>query len=237
MKKPLLSLCFAMLACAAMQARIYVLSVGVSDYPGTRNDTHYTTKDAKEFKKLMQNKTKDITLLTSKYATKANIKEKLSAICNRAGADDQVVLFYSGHGEKGSLLVHDGLLPYSDLVDILDGSKAGMKVVYVNACFSGSANFALSSTPNGNIVTFVSSRPGEMSIECGTVGAGFFTQALFKGLRGKSDSNGDKRVTVRELFKYIYNDVVPRAESLDHAQHPQLICPEAMMDAVLIDWN
>lgn len=239
MKKILLTLCIALLACVALQARTYVLAVGVSNYKGTTNDLANTTKDAKAFKQLMENKTKDITLITSKYATKANIKEKLRAICNRAGSGDQVIFFYSGHGDNGCLAVYDGMLSYTDIVNILDDSKAGMKICYIDACYAGSAVTAQSSAaqaPNGkkNLVFFVSCRPDEYSWESSIVGAGYFTQALVKGLRGKSDSNGDKRVTVSELFKYMYNDVVKRSDSL---QHPQLICPEGLKNAVLIDWN
>ncbi|MDE7376032.1 MAG: caspase family protein [Muribaculaceae bacterium] len=239
MKKILFTLCIALLACVAMQARTYVLAVGVSNYQGTSNDLSNTTKDAKSFKKLMENKTKDITLVTSRYATKANIKEKLRAISNRAGAGDQVIFFYSGHGADGCLAVYDGMLTYSDIVNILDSSKADMKVCYIDACHAGTAvsaqpTSAQAASGKKNMVFFVSCRPDEYSFENSVVGAGFFTQALTKGLRGKSDSNGDKRVTVSELFKYMYNDVVKRSDSL---QHPQLICPEAMKNAVLIDWN
>lgn len=239
MKKLLLSLIITLMACVAVQARTYVLAVGVSNYQGTSNDLANTTKDAKAFKKLMENKTKDITLITSKYATKANIKEKLRAICKRAGAKDQVIFFYSGHGSEGCLAVYDGMLTYTDIVNILDSSKAGMKVCYIDACHAGTAVSAQSSAaqaPSGkkNMIFFVSCRPEEYSWESSIVGAGFFTQALTKGLRGKSDSNGDKRVTVSELFKYVYNDVVKRS---DAEQHPQLICPESMKNAVLMDWN
>lgn len=239
MKKILLTLCFALLACVVVQARTYVLAVGVSNYQGTSNDLANTTKDAKTFKKLMENKTQDITLITSKYATKANIKEKLRAICNRAGAADQVIFFYSGHGVEGCLAVYDGMLTYADIVTILDASKASKKVCYIDACHAGSAvtvqaSAAHAASGKKNIVFFVSCRPDEYSWESSIVGAGYFTQALVKGLRGKSDSNGDKRVTVSELFKYLYNDVVKRSNSM---QHPQLICPEEMKNVVLIDWN
>ena len=83
----------------------------------------------------------------------------------------------------------------------------------------------------------MSSRADEYSIEHPWVGHGFFTQALLMGLRGKADANKDKRITVRELFNYVYNNVQHTTANMKASQHPQLIGVKEIAEAVVVDWN
>ena len=101
MKRIFFSLLILLMAVVGMQARTFVLVTGVSNYGDEANNLAQTTKDAKNFAKVMSTQTKDITLLTSSNVTYANVLEKLRAICNRAQAGDRVVFFYSGHGMPG----------------------------------------------------------------------------------------------------------------------------------------
>lgn len=244
MKKIVLALVIMMLLPFLSMARTFVLVTGVSNYADSTMNLKQTTKDAKEFRKVIETQTKDVTLLTSKYANKENILEKLRAICNRAGENDRIVFYYSGHGTKGGLYVFDGMLLYLDIINVLSTSKAKEKMVFIDACNSGSVNInveanlqnaALNDDAAGtDIMFFVSSRSDEYSIESELVGQSYFTQALLKGMRGKADYNSDKKVTVNELFKYIYKDVTKRTKS---KQHPQLIAPKEMIDVVVMDWN
>ena len=232
MKKILLLLSICMFLSISSMARTYVLVTGVSSYQNSQMNLSQTTKDAKEFSKVIETQTKDVTLLTSKYANKENILEKLQAICNRAGENDRIVFFY------------DGFLLYLDIINTLNTSKAKEKFVFIDACNAGSVNInvqvnlestSLNDDAEGTDITFmVSSRGDEYSMEGVAVGASFFTQALLKGMRGKADDNGDKLVTIKELFKYVYNDVTRRTKS---RQHPQLIAPKEMIDVVVMDWT
>ena len=223
------------------QARTYVLITAVSNYNDEGTNLSQTTKDAKRFKQVIQTQTRDITMLTSRYATASNIMEKLSAICNRAQAGDRIIFFFSGHGMPNALYTYDGPLPYSRIVDALTESEASEKILFVDACHAGSAATATASASGEysgmsvpGMAFFVSSRADEYSIESQWIGSGFLAQALVKGLRGSSDTNHDRKVTVRELFDYVYVDVVRRSNS---QQHPQLIAPREMFDVVVADWN
>lgn len=241
MKKLFLAILMAVICVMGIEARTFVLVTGISNYGNENNNLGQTTKDAKRFADLMKHETNDITLLTSKNVTKANVLEKLRAICNRAQTGDRVVFFYSGHGMKGALYAYDQPIPYDDVVSIINSSAASEKIAYIDACYAGSvadkaaneASLKDALKAGKNSVYFVSSRPTETSIESPILGAGFFTQALLKGLRGKSDTNGDKKITVIELFKYIYGDVLKRSQQ---QQHPQLIAPESMHNTVLMKW-
>ncbi len=227
----------------SINARTFVLSVGVSSYQNSDNNLSQTTKDAKQFKAVMGNYTKDITILTSKYATKDNILEKLRAISNRAQNGDKIIFYFSGHGYPGGIVAHDRRVAYQEINDVLAKSEASAKMCFVDACHAGSVgdvcdnSRAYKAPTTGNIIYMMSSRADEYSIENPWVGHGFFTQALLKGLRGKADANRDKKITVKELFNYVYNDVQHTTANMNASQHPQLIGVKEIADAVVIDWN
>lgn len=243
MKRHLLLVLFLVIAavCTSLSARTYALVIGVSNYGNEENNLAQTTKDAKAFKEVMLTQTKDVTLLTSKYANKSNIMAKLKNICSTAKSSDRIVFYYSGHGMSGGIYCYDGLISYTELVNALSKSSAKYKICFIDACHAGTA---ASATQGGKTVEtavkgqsdqifFVGCRSDEYSFENPWVGAGFFTQALIKGMRGKSDTNADKKITVLELFKYIYSDVVSRSQSL---QHPQLIASKSLYDVVVFTW-
>lgn len=245
MKHLLFSLFVALLACISASARTFVLATGISNYGDEEINLSQTTKDAKIFKEIMETQTKDVTLLTSRYANRENILSKLRAICNRAQSEDRIVFFFSGHGQKGGICVYDGVISYEELVSLLARSEAKEKICFIDACHAGSlANEVLSASENNrwtkkiteekNQAFFVSCRSDEYSSESAWVGAGYFTQALIKGLRGKADDNHDRQITVIELFKYIHKDVTRRTKS---EQHPQLIAPPDMYECVIAKWE
>lgn len=236
---------FLVMLCMALSinARTFVVCVGVSNYQNSANNLAQTTKDAKAFKSVMENHTKDITILTSRYANKTNILEKLRAVCNRAQKGDHVLFFFSGHGYPGGIVTYDDCLTYQEINDVLAQSSASAKICFVDACHAGSVgevrdnSRSYKAPTTGNIIYMMSSRADEYSIEHAWVGHGFFTQALLKGLRGKADSNSDMKITVKELFVYVYNDVQHSTSNMDASQHPQLIGVKAVAETVIVDWN
>lgn len=240
MKRTILSLLLAVITVISLSARTFVLVTGVSNYGNEDINLSQTTKDAKRFKKVMETQTKDITLLTSKNVTRANVLEKLRAICNRAQNGDRIIFFYSGHGMPGAICGYDMAISYDDIVNLLSESEASEKICFIDACHAGtmarSANddsWAKSVKGAKDQAFFVACRSDEYSVESSILGAGFFTQALLKGLRGKSDKDNNRQVTVIELFKYIYGDVLKRSKE---EQHPQLIAPKSMYNVVVTKW-
>ncbi len=226
-----------------MRGRTFVMSVGVSNYQNSDNNLSQTTKDAKQFKNVMSQQTKDITLLTSKYANKNNVMEKLRALANRAQKGDKVIVFFSGHGYPGGIVAYDKTISYQEINDVLSKSDASAKICFVDACHAGSVgnvrddSRTYKAPTGGNIIYMMSSRADEYSIEHPWVGHGFFTQALLKGLRGKADANNDKKITVKELFNYVYNDVQHTTSNMNTSQHPQLIGVKGMAETVVVEWN
>ncbi|MDE5975336.1 MAG: caspase family protein [Muribaculaceae bacterium] len=240
MKKLLFTLLMIFAMISGVSARTYVLVTGVSNYGDESSNLAQTTKDAKRFRDLMLTQTKDVTILTSKYVTRANVLEKLRAICNRAGKDDRIVFFYSGHGSPGGICGYDKLISYDDLMATLSQSEAKEKVCLIDACFAGTAgkssndqSWRKEAKAAKDIAFLVSCRPEEISAEDPLLGAGLFTEALLKGMRGKSDEDGNREITLLELFKYIHKDVVKHSKD---TQHPQLIAPKSMHNIVMAKW-
>lgn len=243
MERRLTALLMTLMMVIGAYARTFVLSVGVSNYQDNDLNLAQTTKDAKQFKSVMENHTKDITILTSKYANKANILEKLRALSNRAQKGDKLVVFFSGHGYPGGVLSFDKTISYQEINDILSKSAASAKICFVDACHAGSVSDvkdnskAYKAPTTGNIIYMMSSRADEYSVEHPWMGHGFFTQSLLKGLRGKADANRDKKLTVRELFNYVYNDVQQTTSKMEVSQHPQMIGVKDVADAVIVSWD
>lgn len=212
--------------------RTYVLVIGVSDYRNGNNPLSQTTKDAKEFSEMMKTQTKNVTLLTSKYATHDGVLEKLRAICNRAGKQDRIIFFFSGHGGKGCICAYDRNIQYSELFPILENSAAKEKICFVDVCHAGSSSTFLKEI-KADILFFASCKDTESSWEGYYVGQGYFTNALLKALKEKkADANRDNKITVFELFNYVRNDVKKRSNG---TQTPQLIGkhPQSYFDVVI----
>lgn len=239
----------ALIFAAQAEARTYVLSAGISDYADPSvNDLQRPGKDAISFSKIMKTQTKDVSTLTSSNATHDNIIAALTAICNRAESGDRIVFFFSGHGAEGLILAHDKPIYYRELSALFSSTKAKEIVCFIDACFSGSIADDIGKTDK-DIVFFLSSRPDEVSKEAPDwIGSGFLTQALMKGLQGMADTDKNKEITVLELFKYVYADVVRRTEQANEymrkirpdtetsSQHPQLIAAKKSYGMVLAKW-
>lgn len=205
------------------EAKIYLLSVGISDYPGTKHDLRLPHNDAATMQWLYkENKQAKTVLLMNNKATIANVKTALKNMAAQATANDICVFFFSGHGVKGGFVCYDGFLTYADVASALSACKSNNKMVFADACFSGAIrdNSGVSAkydSWNHNIMLFLSCRSNEMSIETPTMTNGFFTYALQHGLRGGADKNKDRTITAKELFSYVSAKV--KKDSNDR-QHP-----------------
>lgn len=227
------------LGVGVIQARTYVLVTGVSNYSDPHVDNlPQATKDAKSIATLFKKKYRDTSLLTSGYANRDNILKMVRKIAGQAGANDRIIFFYSGHGGSGFMYLTDGRLTYSELLNTLSSSRCKNILVILDTCHSGSITSAMSKLKQSgkyrkNIVVIASSRANEKSLENTFLGAGYLTQGLLKGLRGKSDADGNRTITVGELFRYVYNDVTGRSRG---QQHPQLIGAANLKSMPVMSW-
>lgn len=223
-----------LLTITATAQKTYAIITGVSNYEGTENDLTQSTKDAKSLASLYKSKGATVVLLTSKNATRSNIIAAIRKVKGIATSSDHIIFSYSGHGIENRICTYasspKNMLSYADLFRELDQCAVKNIVCYIDACFSGTAVSSLRS--NSRYIVFLSSRSSETSSESQLVGSGLLTNGIAKGLRGKADSDGDKNVTVMELFKYIHKDVQVHNKKL----HPQLVTSKSLYNNVLMSW-
>ena len=219
----------------SLQAKVYLVSVGIADYPGTENDLRISDIDAKTIAKVFQ-ATKDasVKVLTNEDATQSALLSTMHTLFEDAQSDDAVVLYFSGHGTPGALVCHDGLLTYQHIFKMLKGCKANRKVIVADACYAGkmrTTNQQTSSYNSQNVMLFLSSRTNETSQETQYKNS-LFTIFLERGLRGGADKNRDRQITAREIFDFVHDGVT---EASGNKQHP-VMWGKFDNDMTIIKW-
>lgn len=220
-RKSLFLLVMTLLSFTA-EAKIFLVSVGISDYPGTQHDLRLPHNDAATMQWLYkENKQASTVLIMNDEAKVANVKAALRIMASKATANDICVFFFSGHGVKGGFVCYDGYLTYADVAAAMSACKSNNKMVFADACFSGAirdGNKVSSkySSWNHNIMLFLSCRSNEVSIETPRMTNGFFTYALQHGLRGGADKNRDRIITAKELFNYVSAKVKKLSNNRQH---------------------
>ena len=203
-----------------IQAKVYVVSVGIADYPGTKNDLRISDNDAKTIAKVfLATKDASVKVLTNEDATQSALLSTMHTAFEDAESDDAVILYFSGHGTPGSLVCHDGLLTYQHIFKMLKGCKATRKIIIADACYAGKMRTTKQQTNSynsQNVMLFLSSRTNETSLETKYQNS-MFTIFLERGLRGGADINKDRRITARELYDFVYKGVI---EASGKKQHP-----------------
>lgn len=208
----------------AVNAKVYLVSVGITDYPGNNMDLTLPAKDAQTITWLYSKNTElQYCQLLDANATKAKIEAAMNQVYRRAGVNDIVVFFYSGHGYPGGFCAYDGNLNYKTIRKAMAKSKCKNKMIFADACFSGkirtngqSSQSQVSAAKKANVMLFLSSRSNEMSIERRDMQNGFFTTYLQKGLRGGADVNKDRVITAKELFNFVHENVVKISHNQQH---------------------
>lgn len=201
-------------------AKVYLVSVGVADYPGTKSDLKSSANDARTIVRIYKaagNVT--TTLLLNKKGTKSAVLSAMKESFSKAQVDDTVILYFSGHGTNdGALFCYDGSLYYQQIFNVMKECHASKKIIIADACFSGKmrANKQQSMDfKNQEVMLFLSSRTEEYSFEAGYKN-GLFTIYLERGLRGAADVNKDKVITARELYDFVHQGVISFTQKKQH---------------------
>jgi len=159
-----------------------------------------------------------ILFLKDAQATSRRVQNSFPAFLSKAGPDDLLVFYYTGHGYKSDDERTTYFATY-DTGENLDGwetdaivrdieryFRGSRALLAADTCFSG--NLAQQTRQLGRRVsyaTLASATSNHTSTENWT-----FTEMLLAGLRGKSfaDMNGDGEVTLAELAEDIRQDMV-----------------------------
>ncbi len=211
---------------AAHAQNTYAVVVGVSDYEimdYKTGDLNYADSDAGQFVAFLQSPaggrvpTQNIIKLTNQRATQANIKDGMQ-IFGQATPQDRIVFYFSGHGLQQAFVPYDvrqnnyaSLLTHAEVKAAFKASAASTKLIIADACMSGSMRSrqapTLKTTAKAfgdlNVAMILSSRSTQTSAETTNVRGGIFTFYLLAGLKGSADTNSDRAVTIKELYKYV----------------------------------
>ncbi len=218
------------LAEQSKEVKIWAVIIGAARYT-TMPMLRYTDDDAYQLYAFMKSPEggaipdHQITLLIDEDATRANILQSMRSVFFKADENDVVLFYFSGHGLQGAFLPidYDGInnsLSHEEVREILKISKAKHKLVLADACHSGSLMqvktplyitlekfYKAFEETQGGMALLLSSKGEEFSLEDGGLRSGIFSHFLIRGLKGEADSDGDKIVTIKELFDFVYQKV------------------------------
>lgn len=216
----------------AFAQKTYVVAVGLGNYdnPSLCPPLPMTKADVTDVCKFFDNyNNSEVFMITDKNATRDHIMRVLNHQFAKSTPADEIIFVYSGHGFDGGLTCYDtkNVVYCTEIQDILRKAKARRKVMFINSCHSGSFSKKYGDDPRArsykddksNIMLFLSSRSDESSWAATIMRNSFFINRLLMALQGKADANGDKKVTARELFNYVYERVI---DDTDGQQHPQM---------------
>ena len=132
--------------------KYYALIIGINKYKGTWTPLQNAVNDAKAIEALLKVKYKfdDFQTLYDEQATRTNIINKLEWLTANVKEQDNVFIYYSGHGEykkelnKGFWVPVDATtnssanyISNADLQTYLGGIKSKHTLLVADACFSG----------------------------------------------------------------------------------------------------
>lgn len=224
-------------SCSA-RGKVFLVAVGIADYPGKKNDLNFTINDAKDLAWLFgKGKSTRTVLITDRQATVKNVCQTASEMYRQADEGDRVVFFFSGHGTPGGFVAYDGTISYDEVRRTMAQGKARCRILLADACYAGKIRKAKtdanSNSEDAQHMYFLSCRSTEKSLEAPGAKRGFFTMALIKGLRGGADFDGNRIVTAGELFTFVSRHV---AKLTKDRQHP-VMWGKFDKDMPVISWT
>lgn len=212
------------------EVKIWSVVVGVGRY-STMPVLKYSDDDAYQFYAFLKSPEggalpdKQLRVLVDEDATRANILATMRQVLLKADDNDVVVFYFSGHGLEGAFLPQDfdgvnNRLLHSDVKAILEQSKAKHKICIADACHSGTLlamkqplentlqrYYSAFNASSGGMALFMSSKGQEYSLEDQGLRSGIFSHYLIRGLKGEADFDGNKIVTIREVYDFVYKNV------------------------------
>jgi len=223
-------------------ASTYAVIVGISNYQkfqAGKGDLFFANRDARLMHSYLtapdglKIPKENVILLTDAEATKPNILKALE-LFEKAKPDDQVIFFFSGHGNKGVFLPYESsgirpLVTHQEIKQKFRSCRAQQKICIADACMSGTIQIrsfpeeeTLSKTDNTNILVFLSSLSNQVSVEYRKLGQGVFTYFLLMALKGAADQDNDRTITALELYQFVSQRVRSYSKQNDPARKEQI---------------
>lgn len=185
--------------------RTYAVLVGVADYPSSplpRTDVD-AERIAAALRAHVPADRLRVTLLTNRDATRANVTRALAELARDSTERDEVVFFFSGHGDTHAdetdgdeadgldetIELFDGSLADDELARLLSPVKSRMSIVALDSCFSGGFLFDVGNE-RGRIAMFSSDEDLTSAVPSQEAG-GWLSLYLAEALEGRADGAAD----------------------------------------------
>ena len=188
-------------------------------------------------------------------AGRAEVIRGLAELARRAAtleaADGEQVLlvvYYSGHADREGLMLGRSRVTFEELDRLVEGSGATVRLQLIDACHAGALTRIKGATPvepflvemDGSLasegrVVITSSAADEYSQESDALAGSFFTHFLVSGLRGAADADADRRVTLDELYRHLYDETLFHTSGTRAGpQHPEYAYELSGQGAILL---
>lgn len=237
--------------------RVWTVSVGISDYPGSGNDLPECANDAVKIVEALRNQglttpEREI-LLTDARATRGAITQALQRVAREIQPNDVFVFFYSGHGGQAQgqsrdpqeldgvdeyLAVYDGQLLDDEMGRLINAIRSRTTLFTLDACFSG--GFAKDVVTRPGIVGMFSSEEDVTSgVAMQFQAGGYLSHFLRMGIGGEADSDPrDGALTVGELTHYVWQQYASQARDVRMQEgYQQLVVDRGAVRNAQVLWS
>ena len=225
----------------ALPEHTWVVAIGHNDGARTEVSLLYAEQDARVVSDVLRehgsvSSRRTILLLGEDANTvRRTLQEVNATIRVQAGQGHPtaLVVFYSGHADAAGLHLGGTELPLEELKTLVEGSPAGVRVLVLDACRSGTVtrvkgvkaaeSFQLTlrnEVATEGLAIITSSAAGEASQESDRLRGSFFTHHLVNALRGAADHDDDGKVTLPEAYSYTYAQTLRSSGQTVALQHP-----------------
>ena len=144
------------------EIKIWAVIVGVARYENPKSRLNYSDDDAYKIYGFLKSPEGGalpedrIALLVDEDATGEGIKQSLQSFSDKAGSQDILLFYFSGHGVPNALLAEDfasnntGVISHKFIKQQLENSRAKHTYCIVDACHSGT--FSVKSSQGKNMI-------------------------------------------------------------------------------------
>jgi len=220
---------------AKAKRTLHLLTIAVNEYHDDAvPDLKFCVRDARRIAEIFNERGVGlfdnivVTPVLNERATRKGIESAFHDVAERAGMNDLVGLFYSGHGhrldDRFYVVTHDANLENLRQQGVSEESIKGFcrdvaangskMMIMIDACRSGAMKLERLTTDlatdDFRVAMMASSKGNELSFEHDRFGGGAFTQALWLGMHeGEADQSmvADQRVDNDELGVYVRRKV------------------------------
>ena len=239
---------------ATPQPNAYALVIGIEDYrdvppvPGAEQDASRIVEVLRTTLGLPEN---NIVLATGKRASRSDIIKQIRWLQANVPAGGRIYFYFSGHGAPESssgasyLVPWDGdprflddtALPLSQVITMLEQTKAKEVLAFADSCFSGAGGRSVlppgarplvrmkaPDAPKTRVALYSAASGAEISGPIPGGHGGLFSSYVAEALgTGRADLDGDGQITLQELVDWVGPRVARDAKRDNREQNPSLL--------------